>query len=62
MTFKTTRHAYLIASIALGLGVNTTAFANDKIPVVASFSILGDLVSEVGGDHVDITTLVKANG
>ncbi|MGB5443976.1 MAG: zinc ABC transporter substrate-binding protein, partial [Psychromonas sp.] len=42
--------------------VNTTAFANDKIPVVASFSILGDLVSEVGGDHVDITTLVKANG
>jgi len=62
MTFKITKNAYLIASIALGLGVNTTAFANDKIPVVASFSILGDLVSEVGGSHVDITTLVKANG
>jgi len=62
MTFKITKKAYLIASIALGLGVNTTAFANDKIPVVASFSILGDLVSEVGGSHVDITTLVKANG
>ncbi|MCG6201893.1 metal ABC transporter solute-binding protein, Zn/Mn family [Psychromonas antarctica] len=62
MTFKITKKAYLIASIALGLGVNTTAFANDKIPVVASFSILGDLVSEVGGSHIDITTLVKANG
>jgi len=62
MTFKITKNAYLIASIALGLGVNTTAFANDKIPVVASFSILADLVSEVGGSHIDITTLVKANG
>jgi len=62
MTFKITKRAYLMASIALGLGVNTTAFANDKIPVVASFSILGDLVSQVGGEHIDITTLVKANG
>ncbi|MEH6453549.1 MAG: zinc ABC transporter substrate-binding protein, partial [Psychromonas sp.] len=62
MTFKTTKHGYLIASIALGLGINSTAFANDRIPVVTSFSILGDLVSEVGGEHIDITTLVKANG
>jgi zinc/manganese transport system substrate-binding protein len=62
MIFKITKNTYLIASIALGLGVNTTAFANDKVSVVASFSILGDLVSEVGGDHIDLTTLVKANG
>ena len=62
MTFKITKKAYLIASIALGLGVNTSVFANDKIPVIASFSVLGDLVSEVGGEHIDITTLVKANG
>jgi zinc/manganese transport system substrate-binding protein len=62
MTFKITKRGYLIASIALGLGINSTAFANDKIPVVTSFSILGDLVSEVGGEHIDITTLVKANG
>jgi len=62
MNFNRTKQAYLMASIALGLGVSTSAFANDKIPVVASFSILGDLVSEVGGNHIDITTLVKVNG
>lgn len=32
--------------------------ASLPIPVVASFSILGDLVSEVGGDRVAVTTLV----
>ena len=30
--------------------------------VVASFSILGDLVAEVGGEHVEVTTLVGPNG
>ncbi|MFC5563470.1 metal ABC transporter solute-binding protein, Zn/Mn family [Methylobacterium aerolatum] len=30
----------------------------EKVRVVASFSILGDLVRQVGGDHVEVTTLV----
>jgi zinc/manganese transport system substrate-binding protein len=34
----------------------------DKINVVASFSILGDLVHNVGGGRVAVTTLVGANG
>jgi zinc/manganese transport system substrate-binding protein len=34
------------------------AHAADKIPVTASFSILGDLVHVVGGDRVAVTTLV----
>ncbi len=34
----------------------------EKLPVVASFSILGDLVSEVGGDRVSVTTLVGPDG
>jgi zinc/manganese transport system substrate-binding protein len=34
----------------------------DKIKVVATFSILADLVANVGGDRVDITTLVGPNG
>ncbi|SMC29631.1 zinc/manganese transport system substrate-binding protein [Andreprevotia lacus DSM 23236] len=29
-----------------------------RLPVVASFSILGDLVQQVGGDKVEVTTLV----
>ena len=30
--------------------------------MVATFSILGDLVKEIGGEHVSLTTLVGANG
>jgi zinc/manganese transport system substrate-binding protein len=33
------------------------AAAADKLPVTASFSILGDLVQTVGGDRVTVTTL-----
>lgn len=43
--------------IALMVLLSASAFA-EKIPVIASFSILGDLVSEVGGDKVAVTTLV----
>ncbi|MGQ3674067.1 metal ABC transporter substrate-binding protein [Xanthobacter sp. TB0139] len=39
------------------------ALADDgKLPVVASFSILGDFVKEVGGARVDVTTIVGPNG
>jgi zinc/manganese transport system substrate-binding protein len=33
-----------------------------KLKVVATFSILGDFASNVGGDRVDVTTLVGPNG
>jgi zinc/manganese transport system substrate-binding protein len=36
--------------------------AADKIKAVASFSILGDMVRQVGGDRVEVTTLVGPNG
>ncbi|MDE2378680.1 zinc ABC transporter substrate-binding protein [Bradyrhizobium sp.] len=36
--------------------------AADRLSVVASFSILADFVRNVGGDRVDLTTLVGANG
>jgi zinc/manganese transport system substrate-binding protein len=36
--------------------------AKDRLEVVASFSILGDFVKNVGGDRVDVTTLVGPNG
>ena len=44
---------------ALALCAATTAsMAADKLPVMASFSILADLVRMVGGERVAITTLV----
>jgi zinc/manganese transport system substrate-binding protein len=38
------------------------ACAADRLKVVASFSILGDFVRNVGGDRVEVTTLVGPNG
>jgi len=35
-----------------------TAMAATRMPVVASFSILGDIVSNIGGDRVAVSTLV----
>ena len=54
------RRIWLVA-LAL-LAVTTPARAADRLNVVASFSILGDLVRNVGGDKVDVTTLVGPDG
>jgi hypothetical protein len=55
----------LVAGLAAGLILATTpmaARAQEKLPVVASFSILGDFVREIGGERVAVTTLVGPNG
>lgn len=62
MWLKLPKPFLLLSFLTLNAGVYSNAFADNKIPVVTSFSILGDLVSEVGGEHVTVTTLVKANG
>lgn len=49
----------VVAALAL---LQPFALAADKLAVVASFSILGDLVQQVGGDKVAVTTLVGADG
>jgi zinc/manganese transport system substrate-binding protein len=38
------------------------ARAADKIKVAASFSVLGDMVRQIGGDRVEVTTFVGPNG
>lgn len=47
----------VLAVVALLPGAATA----EKLPVIASFSILGDLVQAVGGDRVVVTTLVGPN-
>ena len=43
------------------LGVVAPVMANEPLPVVASFSILADMVKQVGGPHVAVTSLVGPN-
>lgn len=38
------------------------AVANERVQVVTSFSILADMVENVGGEHVEVTSLVAADG
>ena len=51
-------HKLLTAGVAAAGLLVGAAQAADKLPVTASFSILGDLVRVVGGERVRITTLV----
>jgi zinc/manganese transport system substrate-binding protein len=48
----------LLACLALVLLFAAPARAEDKLPVVATFSILGDMVKTIGGDDIAVTTLV----
>ena len=49
--------------LALGLSLLAApARADERLPVVASFSILGDLTARVGGDRIALTTLVGPDG
>ncbi len=53
--------ATLVAGLALA-ALPSAVFAQDKMPVVASFSVLADFVKQVGGDRVSVTSLVGPNG
>ncbi|MEO5808168.1 MAG: metal ABC transporter substrate-binding protein [Devosia sp.] len=49
-----------LLAVFLGSMAATPGFAA-QLPVVASFSILGDIVAKVGGDRVAVTTIVGPN-
>jgi zinc/manganese transport system substrate-binding protein len=58
---RTWRNVVLRVGLILLLAA-VPAQAQDRISVVATFSILGDFVKNVGGDGVEVTTLVGPNG
>ncbi len=55
------RRLFGLICLALALA-SGSARAADRINVVASFSILADMVRNVGGDRVDVTALVGPDG
>jgi zinc/manganese transport system substrate-binding protein len=55
------RHLQLLICLTLAASAAPLR-AQDRLNVVASFSILGDFVKNVGGERVDVTTLVGSDG
>ena len=57
------RRALLLALGLMNLlGLSGSVQATDKIKAVASFSILADMVGQVGGDRVNVIALVEPDG
>lgn len=54
----TRRDALLAAALAVLAPARAEDGAPARLPVVASFSILADFVREIGGDRVEVTSLV----
>lgn len=52
----------LITAVLVCIAMLMPARADDRVPVVATFSILTDLVRNVGGERVEVTTLVGPGG
>jgi zinc/manganese transport system substrate-binding protein len=54
--------ATLLAAVLSAVPALAQDQPKERLKVVASFSILGDLVKNVGGDRVEVATLVGPNG
>lgn len=64
---RTHRHIFLAAialvlALATPLGSTASAQDDDRIRVVVSFSVLADIVDQVGGDRVSVMSLVPVGG
>ncbi|WP_336287993.1 metal ABC transporter solute-binding protein, Zn/Mn family [Bartonella sp. CB60] len=58
---KFVQQVILLGTLFLFSPFPSSASVHNKIRVVASFSILADLIKNVGGDHISITTFVGPN-
>jgi zinc/manganese transport system substrate-binding protein len=58
-----TRRILTVAALALGLGLGASAPAFARtLKVVTSFTVVADMVRQVGGERVDVVSLVPPNG
>jgi zinc/manganese transport system substrate-binding protein len=60
---KITRRLILYAALLAPPMIGSPpAYAADTIKVAASFTVLGDIVKQIGGDRVEVKTFVGPNG
>ena len=62
MTMRSTLLKFIATVFSLTLVATASGTPDRPIRAVATFSILGDMVSRIGGEHVAVTTLVGPNG
>jgi zinc/manganese transport system substrate-binding protein len=58
---KLSRRALVLGTASIAF-LNVSASASERLPVVASFSILGDVTREIGADRIDLSVLVGPDG
>ncbi|MEG6507888.1 metal ABC transporter substrate-binding protein [Methyloligella sp. 2.7D] len=57
------RITMILMGLAFAFCLNAgSALAADKVQAVATFTILGDMVRQVGGDRVEVTTFIGPDG
>ena len=54
--------AHVVACSVISLCFVATAVAEEKLAVLATFSIIGDFARNVGGDRIEVQTLVGIDG
>ena len=59
--YRLSRRSWFAAVATLAVAPTSRAKATDKLKVVTTFTILGDMVRNVGREHVALTTLVGPN-
>ena len=62
MTMRSTLLKFIATVFSLTLIATASGTPDRPLRAVATFSILGDMVSRIGGEHVAVTTLVGPNG
>jgi zinc/manganese transport system substrate-binding protein len=60
--YMLTRRHLMLATVLSAVMTGTSALAQERIKIIATFSILADLAKSAGGDRVDVDALVGPNG
>ncbi|HEY4890348.1 MAG TPA: zinc ABC transporter substrate-binding protein [Reyranella sp.] len=62
MTLRSASRRRFLAMAAVAPLLAARARAADRVTVVATFSVIGDMMAQVGGNHLDIKTIVGPGG